>query len=66
MQQDRHRLQLRVPPHLQEWIAGQAARNFRSVNQEVVARLEREREQDAQATRPETGGQSAAGQASRA
>jgi predicted HicB family RNase H-like nuclease len=33
-------LQVRMPPELREWLKSEAARNHRSLNSEVVARLE--------------------------
>lgn len=33
-------LQIRMPPELREWLKAEAARNHRSLNSEIVARLE--------------------------
>lgn len=33
-------LQVRCPPELREWLKAQAAQNRRSLNSEIVARLE--------------------------
>ena len=36
-------LQVRCPPELREWLKAQAAENHRSLNSEIVARLETSR-----------------------
>lgn len=33
-------LQVRMPPELREWLKSEAAKNHRSLNSEIVARLE--------------------------
>jgi hypothetical protein len=61
-----YRLTLRLPPEMQEWISRQAKQAHRTLNGEIVARLERTRWQDDLNSRPLGGGQPAAGQGSQA
>lgn len=43
---------LRVSPALKEWIAKKAESNFRSMNSEIVARLEESKKREEQAHAP--------------